>query len=146
MKRSDLKVLFVRSGNRCAFPNCHIELSDSATGGTLIGQIAHIIAQSPSGPRGNGNLSKIERDHHENLLLLCPTHHILVDTKLDIYTVDVLRNMKARHDAWVTDLKKRAQTEQPQSTNHEFLKKIESGWLRFAADERGFRRRLAQMN
>lgn len=51
MKMKDVKVLWGRSGNRCAFPGCKIELTPDGSKSTL-GEMAHIVADSPDGPRG----------------------------------------------------------------------------------------------
>ena len=61
----------------------------------IIGQIAHIEAKSDAGPRANRSLSEQERDAYNNLILLCPTHHRLVDVRNSTYTVDMLRDWKA---------------------------------------------------
>jgi hypothetical protein len=62
----------------------------------VIGQIAHIEANSDSGPRPNPRLSDQERNAYPNLILLCPTHHRLVDAQESTYTSGMLR-------AWKTD-------------------------------------------
>ena len=78
----DIKLLFALSAGRCAFPNCKIpciaegtELDDAS----VLGKIAHIVAHSDHGPRANPNLSMKERDCYDNWILLCPTHHDLID-------------------------------------------------------------------
>jgi len=43
-----IKRLFAVSGNRCAFPGCTAVL---VTGGVVTGEICHIKAQNPQGPR-----------------------------------------------------------------------------------------------
>jgi hypothetical protein len=66
-----------------------------------IGEVAHIVADSPRGPRGDSDSSESERISESNLILLCPTHHTLVDTDPRTYTIEVLRQMKVRHEAFV---------------------------------------------
>ena len=49
------KMLWGRSGNMCAFPNCKKELvmDESETDdASVIGEEAHIIARKENGPRG----------------------------------------------------------------------------------------------
>jgi len=56
----DQKILWARSAGRCSFPNCEKELiiqEDLGTSNKLIGEIAHIIAKSNTGPRADPNLS-----------------------------------------------------------------------------------------
>lgn len=66
-----------------------------------IGEIAHIVAEKNDGPRGESNLTAMERDEIENLLLLCQEHHTIIDNDTDLYTVDKLRGIKEIHEQWV---------------------------------------------
>ena len=61
----------------------------------IIGDIAHIEANSNSGPRANTSLTNRQRDSYPNLILLCPNHHRLVDRQEHTYTADKLRRWKA---------------------------------------------------
>lgn len=45
----------------------------------ILGEMAHIVAESPDGPRGQSPLTPTERNNYENLLLLCNVHHQLID-------------------------------------------------------------------
>jgi|GEM_PF-998109 len=91
-----IKKLFALSGNLCAFPECpdHIVNTD----GSLIGQICHIEAAEKGGERYNPQQTDEERAQFENLILLCANHHIVTNNE-EIYTVAVLREMKAQHEA-----------------------------------------------
>ena len=73
----DLKKLWGLSGGRCAFPGCNCDCLPflDERDPTVIGEMAHVIAKSPTGPRGGGVGGD---DTYENLVLLCPTHHTLV--------------------------------------------------------------------
>jgi hypothetical protein len=64
--------------------------------------IAHIIADSPNGPRGDPTLSPQLSSSLSNLMLLCDVHHRLVDRD-DVagHPADRLRNMKERHETRV---------------------------------------------
>lgn len=73
--KTTLKVLFGMSGNECAEPTCSERVIASATDASdeaVIAQIAHIYALSNDGPRGKIDLTEETRNHHSNLLLLCP--------------------------------------------------------------------------
>jgi tetratricopeptide (TPR) repeat protein len=70
---------------------------------SLIGEACHIVAQSPSGPRGHSPLTPEQRDHYDNLILLCRNHHKRVDDQENTYTVQRLRDMKAAHEKWVRE-------------------------------------------
>lgn len=66
-----------------------------------IGIIAHIEGFSDSGPRANPNLTVKQRNRYENLILLCGTHHDLVDVQENTYKVVDLRRWKTEHENWV---------------------------------------------
>lgn len=86
---------------RCEFRGCNKRLYTS--GVTMekcnISNYAHIIGDSPDGPRGN-ELSKILSKDPSNLILLCPECHDLIDSKSGEkkYTVEVLKSMKKEHE------------------------------------------------
>lgn len=94
------------SGNVCAFPGCQVPIVEAA--GTVTGEICHIKAQSPQGPRYDTKQTEEERHSYENLILLCRRHHKVVDTEADIYDVPALKEIKAIHERIVG----RAETEQ----------------------------------
>ena len=94
---ADRALLWSRSGGVCCFPDCNVMCVQGATDvepSVTIGQIAHIEAKGGAGPRANPSLSDQERDAYSNLVLLCPTHHRLVDVQENTYTVDILRGWK----------------------------------------------------
>lgn len=87
-----LRRLFALSGNQCARPSCPTVLLTAD--GTLVGEVAHIAAESPGGPRFDPKLSEADRRAFENLLLLCGTCHTLVDKDSETYTQAKLRKWK----------------------------------------------------
>jgi predicted restriction endonuclease len=91
MLEKDIKILWGRSGNRCAI--CKLELTADGSLETL-GEMAHIVARSHNGPRGNQNLSIKDRDSYNNLILLCPTHHVEVDKDSTAWSIESLRAVK----------------------------------------------------
>ena len=93
-----IKKLFAVSGNLCAFPNCNIPLIDNLSG-KVTGKICHVCAKRPDGPRYDPNQTDDERDAFENLLLMCPIHHDVVDDDPESYTVSRLKEIKAKHEA-----------------------------------------------
>jgi tetratricopeptide (TPR) repeat protein len=92
-----IKRLFAVSGNRCAFPGCDLPLVDEASGNVL-GEICHVKARSPDGPRYDREQKEEERHGFGNLVLLCPTHHAIVDGDAGTYTVEELLRIKAEHE------------------------------------------------
>ena len=105
--RSDLpdperNLLYADSGNECAFPGCRERLvkpGEQSAKAVNVGQAAHIVAASRQGPRGGAPLNDEERDvRAANRILVCPTHHSEIDRQPLVYTVEVLRQMKADHE------------------------------------------------
>jgi hypothetical protein len=96
--QATLKKLFASSGNQCAFPDCTQEIVDKE--GNMIGIICHIEAAEQGGLRYNPAQTDKERAHYNNLIVLCGTHHKIIDNadNLDKYTVDALQEMKEAHE------------------------------------------------
>jgi hypothetical protein len=100
----DTKLLWGRAAGICSNPVCREKVTECGDNGGsfLTGEMAHIIAQSTGGPRGN---TMAGSDSYENLILLCPTCHRKIDkSPKGTYTVDMLRDWKVRHEAWVDSL------------------------------------------
>lgn len=98
--QADLKVIIAESGGYCAFPDCDRYLLEDGTGidkQVFVGKIAHIIGHSRTGPRGDLNVPEDQLDLPENLLVLCGTHHDIVDMQPNHYSVPVLIQMKKDH-------------------------------------------------
>lgn len=93
-----IKTLFARSGNICAFPGCNTLLVDSV--GNVIGEICHIAAQSPGGPRYDVQQTEAERHGVDNLLLLCANHHKTIDGDEAVYPIPLLKGMKEAHEGF----------------------------------------------
>lgn len=100
MNEREIKLLWGKSGGRCAFEGCGMELSDDDI---VLGEQAHIIAKSSVGPRGDNDLDAKAREKYCNLILLCSNHHTLIDKSSGKYPVDYLLGMKERHERWVSD-------------------------------------------
>lgn len=97
--QAELKILFAKSGNRCAFPNCDSSvIADVGVGSQPLAEVAHIVAYSDDGPRSDPSLPTEERNKASNLILLCPNHHTLVDKFEYQYNTHVLREMKLQHE------------------------------------------------
>jgi hypothetical protein len=60
--------------------------------------MAHIIAHSDEGPRGDPAFPEKERNRYPNLILLCPNHHEEIDAEPERYDVAVLQAMKEDHE------------------------------------------------
>jgi hypothetical protein len=119
ISQSDVKILFLQSGGICAYPDCGLNLVEPATdadNAVLLAHIAHIVAESPDGPRGNSSLSIQERNRHPNLLVLCTPHHTIVDSQLNTYGVAVLHQMKLDHERRIRQLTARSESEKSAET------------------------------
>ena len=93
--------LWVAAGGRCEYLGCPKLLyrDDLTLREMNRANIAHIVADKATGPRGNKALSRKLRNEFGNLMLLCYDHHHLIDHEgLDEHPVEVLRSMKAEHE------------------------------------------------
>lgn len=95
------KILWAKSGNRCAI--CKAELvgyEKGATGNVIVGEECHIVSSRPKGPR-SGEEIKIDFDDYNNLILLCRIHHKIIDQQVDVYTTPQLLLIKTLHEEYV---------------------------------------------
>jgi hypothetical protein len=100
----DIKILWALAAGHCSFPGCHeicIAEATSADEAAAIGDVAHIVAHSPNGPRGDPDFPPDALDTYANWILLCPTHHRVVDAQPESYDSATLRRWKAQREAWV---------------------------------------------
>jgi hypothetical protein len=93
---TDIKLLFARSGNLCAFPKCSASL---VVHETLVGEVCHIKGMRPGSARYDPRQANSERHAYANLILMCPTHHTVIDDDEETYTVDRLHEIKTAHEA-----------------------------------------------
>jgi Domain of unknown function (DUF4263) len=88
------QLVFAKAGYRCSFPGCNAILSTES--GIFIGQIAHIAASSPGGPRFDPGV--VDANTEDNLIVLCPTHQELVDREPIVYHYQWLKTAKLNHE------------------------------------------------
>lgn len=122
ISQKDFRLLYQRSGNRCAFPGCSRVLDEPATEfdeAVPLSEVAHIVASRPDGPRGWHWLPIEERDKYENLILLCEQHHHIVDGQPQTYAVERLRQFKADHEAQMRQATGRAVESQAEVSPHQ---------------------------
>lgn len=96
---SDTKILWGRAAGICSNPTCRTDLTVilDQRGGYNVGEMAHIIAKSASGPRGTAAGGP---DTYENLILLCPTCHRKVDkAPAGEYPEELLHDWKDHHES-----------------------------------------------
>ncbi|WP_285633761.1 HNH endonuclease signature motif containing protein [Actinoallomurus iriomotensis] len=89
--------LWSESGGHCQNPDCRADLYGFAEQ-KHIGELAHIIPASMGGPRSaeEPELTGRERARPENVVVLCPTCHTVIDKVPEEYPADVLRGWKRR--------------------------------------------------
>jgi len=99
----DIKLLWGRAAGICSNPGCRKELTlDLERAGSLnIGEMAHLIARQPSGPRGDGSGGD---NSYGNLVLLCSGCHTLVDKAPEDYPEALLHQWKSAWEAEVRTL------------------------------------------
>lgn len=94
-------LLWVKAGGRCMYRGCNKSLYQDIITKRNFNQsyIAHIIADVPGGPRGDTKRSPLLKDNISNLMLLCDTHHRLID-KEDVagHPEPFLSEMKKEHE------------------------------------------------
>ena len=92
-----------RSGNRCAI--CKNELVIDSTeqdDESVIADECHIISSKLNGPGQDPSYPADKLDSYDNLILLCRTHHKMVDDQSTTDTANILRQMKSNHEVWVS--------------------------------------------
>lgn len=92
--------LWINSGGRCQLCNKPVYIDGYTLKEGNWSNIAHIVAWTPDGPRGDAKLSPSLATEYSNLMLMCNTHAHLIDTKESVkeYSVQRLRQIKAEHE------------------------------------------------
>jgi hypothetical protein len=98
-----VKTLFAVSGNVCAFrdpdgrlPACEERLTDPGWR-SVKARICHIAGRRRDSARYDKAMTDEERAHFNNLILMCPTHHVLIDDlEPDRFSVEILLDMKEK--------------------------------------------------
>ena len=91
IKLVDIKILWAKSGNRCAMCNNTLVIDHHASSSCPIGEQAHIKGDKPGSARYDSDQSDIERNSYSNLILLCPTCHTIIDKDMTKYSILLLR-------------------------------------------------------
>src|SRR5690348_742444 len=94
--------LWGKAAGRCQYEGCpqRLWLDELTQAEFNTAYIAHIIADSPTGPRGHEKWSELLESDISNLMLLCDKHHRLIDIA-DVagHSVTRLQTMKRQHEA-----------------------------------------------
>lgn len=91
--------LFSAAAGHCQRPECLQPLFPAEMGGDKhIAEMAHVIPHGETGPRYEERpAGEFEADSFENLVLLCPTCHTIIDKDPDGYSRSTLLNWKSNH-------------------------------------------------
>jgi len=96
------KILWVKTGNRCAICRQKLVLDKTELDGeSVVGDECHIVSEKKDGPRFTADIPLEEIDSEANLIILCKTHHKMIDDQVETYTVDLLTHIKKNHEKWV---------------------------------------------
>src|SRR3989338_10573752 len=101
----DQRALCIPSGNRCAMPECHKVLVVSKTENdreSIVAVMAHIKGENPTSARYDPNMPD-GRNSYENLILVCPNCHKVIDDQPNTYTVEKLHEIKSKHEKWIIE-------------------------------------------
>jgi hypothetical protein len=97
------RVLWARAAGRCQYEGCNQSLIGDLISGAEdrnFGFVAHIVADTATGPRGDVVRSPLLSDDLSNLMLLCYVHHKLIDVdEVIAHPEDRLVSMKAAHES-----------------------------------------------
>ena len=112
-KERTVQLLCAKAAGRCEFEGCgkilYEEILTRKRNRDSV--VAHIVASSPDGPRGDPERSHRLSQEIGNLMLLCLTHHNLIDDNVEEYPEERLLAMKKAHEDSVERLCARLQAE-----------------------------------
>jgi hypothetical protein len=106
--QKSIKLLWSNAAGKCSFSECNERLTVQGAVGFApytLGEMAHIKGDKPGSNRYDEKQSEAERDDYKNLILLCPTHHTLIDKPENelYYKVEMLHQMKVEHETKIAN-------------------------------------------
>lgn len=109
------RIVWVRDGGCCAMCRERVFFTGSGQEPSRFrGEVAHIAAERADGPRGDSSLAQSDRNHENNLLLLCYQHHVEIDERPAEYSEEQLVEISRAHQSWLSE---RFEREEPWRTN-----------------------------
>lgn len=96
------RLLYAKSGNKCAMCQETLIFDDCSN----TSEICHIEAVNEDGARYNPNSTDDYINSYDNLILLCPRCHKIVDSPQNQphYSVDYLKSLKKKHEDNINNL------------------------------------------
>ena len=103
-----IKLLWSNAAGICSFTGCNEKLSVEEAAEVApytLGEMAHIKGNRFGSNRYDARQSIGERDSYNNLILLCPTHHTMIDKAENEaeYSVELLHRMKVNHESFIAN-------------------------------------------
>lgn len=105
------------------------EVDDEA----LVGDECHIVSGRAQGPRYTRDFPAERLDSPDNLILLCRTHHKLVDDQHETYTAQLLQQMRTNHEKWVATCLSEEESQVPAVRLRRFKENIPTHLVRLVA-------------
>lgn len=100
-KRNE-RLLHTKSGNRCAI--CKTLLVDPTKPSLgCLGENAHIYGEKSDAARYNATKDTAYINSEANLIFLCCNCHTKIDNDAVLYPVELLFDLKNRHEQWVVE-------------------------------------------
>ena len=97
--------LFSESAGYCQKPDCHVNLFlQFGDKGIHIAEMAHIFSASDGGPRADKTMTAAERGAFENIILLCPSCHTIIDKAEEDFPDSVVVGWKENHRNKIAEL------------------------------------------
>lgn len=138
IKEKTIKILWSNAAGRCSFIGCNAKLTqvNEQLEHYTIGEMAHIRGKNDGSNRYDCNQVEEQRDGYENLILLCPTHHTMIDKpeNEEMYSVSVLEQMKVNHECNISnslDLKEILTIEEFKTEVSILLAENHQSWLQY---------------
>ena len=90
--------LFANSGGYCQNPECNEPLFKTFSSKEIhIAEIAHIIRVN-EGARKNSVMKSVDKGNYNNLILLCPTCHTVIDKNEEDFPESLILQWKVNHE------------------------------------------------
>jgi hypothetical protein len=101
LSNPDRKAIWTNAGNLCTYSfnneTCNTQLVKLDNGKYIIlGEECHIVGEKPKAARYIENYPQPET--YNNAILMCGVHHKIIDDNPIVYSIEILHNMKDRHE------------------------------------------------
>ncbi len=134
-----IKLLWSNAAGRCSFTGCNERLTVEQAAHSAphtLGQMAHIKGEKKGSNRYDEDQTDEQRDSYQNLILLCPNHHTLIDKpeNEEMYTVEALLEIKTTHEASISNRLDSAKISNIDELKDEvsiFLAENRQAWLQY---------------